>query len=213
MRPARWSGKLLRPAQRRFQKLRGVVSGIGHRGLRPENERELAYAIVEVWNTWREFARAYMLSSTVGLRLLDGSVGIPQAVPVPDHEAGRRECIRSINRPTTRFRQRDEPDWTRPFIILKLAQALDLSNTSAIMAALSLNTRVFDDLPCVRNFYAHRNRRTFEAAVELANHYSITSPDTPSAFVLSTSPGRPQSVLEDWMDDLSLAVTFLCDPL
>lgn len=212
MRPAKRSDRLLRPAQRRFQKLRGVVTGIGRRGLRPENERELAYAVVEAWNTWREFARAYMLSSTVGLRLLDGSMGVPRAVLVPDHEAGRRECMRSI-RSATRFKQRKEPDWTRPFIILRLAQALDLSNTPAIMAALALNTRVFDDLPCVRNFYAHRNRRTFEAAVKLASHYSITSPDTPSAFVLSISPGRPQSVLEDWMDDLSLAVTFLCDPL
>ena len=212
MRPAKWSGRLLRPAQRRFQKLRGVVSGIGRRGLSSENERELAYAVVEAWNTWREFARAYMLSSTVGLRLLDGSMGMPRAVPASDHEAGRRECMRSI-KASTRFRQRNEPDWTRPFIILQLAQALDLSNTPAIAAALSLNTRVFDDLPCVRNFFAHRSRRTFEAAVELANHYSITSPDTPSAFVLSISPGRPQSVIEDWMDDLSLAVTFLCDPL
>jgi hypothetical protein len=81
-----------------------------------------------------------------------------------------------------------------------------------VQAALSLQTRVFFDLPSFRNFYAHRNRESAESAILLAKrNYLIAGPNHPSDVLAEPARNRPQALILDWIDDMSAIVELLCD--
>lgn len=78
------------------------------------------------------------------------------------------------------WHRRQEPSWHDPHTLLHLAATLGFQNLATIQAAFSLGLRVFIDLPVVRNFYAHRNEGTEQAAKNVAANYGIPSNPTDS---------------------------------
>jgi hypothetical protein len=76
---------------------------------------------------------------------------------------------------------------------------------------VSLQSRAFADLPVFRNFFAHRNKGTAQAAGAIAPQYSIPSYRHPIEILATTPKGSPYPLLVDWIDDLSVTVELLCE--
>lgn len=123
-------------------------------------------------------------------------------------------CVMSSIRPWRKagstWRRRDEPPWPDPHMLITLVNHLSFSNLPELLGSLSLSTRVFQDLPPTRTFFAHRNQSSFAAVTSLANSYGVTGRKRPSDFLMTRLPGRPQTILEDWIDDISTTVELLC---
>ncbi|GAB3615901.1 hypothetical protein GCM10027416_04580 [Okibacterium endophyticum] len=99
---------------------------------------------------------------------------------------------------------RQEPDWLDPNTLLILLDLVGASNSGDVSAALSLRARALTDLPSLRNFYAHRAMNTAEKVRKMGLNYSIPSVHHPVELCLGYAPGRPQSVLADWVSELRL---------
>ena len=76
---------------------------------------------------------------------------------------------------------------------------------------MSLNVRVFSDLPVIRNFYAHRNQGTEEAAKRINLQYGVPSNQLTTDFLFSNPINRPQPVILEWLDELQISADYLCD--
>lgn len=106
---------------------------------------------------------------------------------------------------------RDEPTWHAKPTILKLASELSLSNSSAIIVGLSYPTTFFDNLPSVRNFYAHRSADTAAKVERLAlKDYGVTGLGHPTSFVNQILPQRSDTLLAEWLTDMQAVSAGLC---
>jgi len=175
-------------------------------------EIDVAFGTIELHTMWSQFMRYYFLSSAIGARTSAG-------VRITHHLSTVRNAGDAINEavyhmrpgiPRGRpWRPRDEPDWLRPHTAIELAKHFSFSHATRITAAFSHRTRVFEDLPSVRNFFAHRSRDTFRIAMRVKSFRGIKA-SSPSAAVISHAPNRPQPVLLDWMADLDIIGELLC---
>lgn len=78
--------------------------------------------------------------------------------------------------------------------------------------ALSVSTRVFDDLPKFRNFYAHRNEESAKKAVDLARHYYVIGgAKSPTEALATPALKRTQPLILDWLDDMGVVMQLLCE--
>jgi hypothetical protein len=91
-----------------------------------------------------------------------------------------------------------------------LCSDLGCSNLADIQAALSISSRVFVDLPVFRNFFAHRNERSIEAAVRLGPLHGIPATLRPAAILLSPPLNSAQPLLVNWLEDMSFVVEYMC---
>jgi hypothetical protein len=180
----------------------------------PEANRLLAYVTVEALNTWSLFVRYYVLSLALKpVRCSGGrvAIGTPGVNGPPDVLRLAMAVLRPWKKPTTSgtWARRDEPTWHETRALLMCATRLGTSNLTDVQAALSVPTRVFDDLPVFRNFYAHRNDASYVAARALAIHYGIPA-GHPTRILQSRPLGRPWPLAVEWVDDLSVVVDLLC---
>jgi len=70
---------------------------------------------------------------------------------------------------------------------------------------------VFQDLPCARNFFAHRNGDTERSAISLGVYYGVSAPSCASDLPSSRARGRPRTIIEEWIDDIDTVTELLCD--
>ena len=178
-----------------------------------ERDGGIALATVEVLNTWTNFVRAYWLSSF--------------DEPYTSH--GRRiSCARHLVssdplgfavttfRPTARpkgngtWDSRDEPTWHDPQTLLRLTRDAGLSSAADVAAAFSINTRAFNDLPVLRNYFAHRNQGTYYAALRIAPLNSVPTPMHPADVLTAVPATSTQALFHDWLGDFELVAEYLC---
>lgn len=170
---------------------------------RSEHERRIAYAIIELQNTWCEFARALFLSCAIGGREPNGATVTHRFTSIKTAEDAIAEAV-CFFRPWMKGKKlsrRDEPVWHQSITLTRLATHFDFSNRAAILAGLSVSTTFFDDVPPVRNFYAHKNAGTAETVRRIAHRRGIVRLRHPSVLVTAVRRGRPQSIGEDWVSD------------
>jgi hypothetical protein len=103
-----------------------------------------------------------------------------------------------------------EPTWHDPTTLSQLSRQLALSIDAQVQGALSLPTRVFQHLPTVRNFYAHRNEDTSERLARVARALGLRPRSRATELMLSFAPARPQNVLADWIDEVRVVAETLC---
>jgi hypothetical protein len=108
------------------------------------------------------------------------------------------------------WHRRDEPTWHDPNILMTLCGNVGCSIQPQISAAFSLNQNVFKDLPVFRNFFAHRNGQTSEAARNIAPNYTLPSNLSPTELLLSVGPGASSSVMIEWLAEIKITAEFLC---
>jgi hypothetical protein len=108
-----------------------------------------------------------------------------------------------LNNPTS-VQRTDEPIVRFPRDVRTILTQADSSNIAALDQAISLNSSVFDVLCTVRNFYAHRNKDTWRKVVSKAQGQGHFSVRHPGEFLHASVRGLGISVMEDWMDDVTI---------
>ncbi|SRR5712691_6312261 len=175
-------------------------------------DRLVTYVAIEALNTWASFARAYYLSCCVrrARRENGARVTLTGGTIATSLDALFWACrvVRGAKRPPTDRRQ--EPAWHDPNTLLRTFAVLNPSNLGEMQAAFSFSTNVFDHLPTIRNFFAHRNDETMLKVRNVARNLAINPSQRACEIVCSTVTGRPQNILTDWLDDLSAVATLLC---
>lgn len=89
---------------------------------------------------------------------------------------------------------------------------MQCSHLAEIRMAFSVSTRVFDDLPTFRNYYAHRNEESAKKAIYIARrYYVISGASSPTEALATPALKRTQPLILDWLDDMSVVMQMLCE--
>jgi hypothetical protein len=213
MRESRSFAALRAKARKRLARLRArAVLGIANSN--PERDREMAYVVLEAQNAWANFSRSYLISCIYKPRRCTGGrvTHANATIQTPgDVLYAANKLAKGPHAPAPATR-RDEPAWYDTALFGRTSQELQCSHLAEVQAALSLQTRVFYDLPSFRNFYAHRNGESAQKAVQLARtQYLITGPRHPSDVLALPAKNRTQALILDWLDDMRAMVDLLCD--
>jgi hypothetical protein len=173
----------------------------------------ISYVTLELFNTWANYARAYILSCAL-LPLKEDGVRITLSNPsVRSPSDALKICMHKFKPKVAAhgaWTRRDEPAWHKPSILIQSCVEIGCSNLTEITRAFSIATGVFDDLPRFRHFYAHRNEHTVGFVRDIARKYSIDPRMHPTEVLCTPAYGRPQIILLDWIDDISVTVQLLC---
>lgn len=204
MRSVQVASRLRKPALRRLAHVEMAFSDARLGRGAGRDERRVAYAVIELQNTWMEFARALFLTYALGGRDPSGTWvkhGLAQVVGPQDAIREAAHLFLPKNRRRPKVGRRDEPVWHQRTTLTRLVSHFGFSNSAHLMAGLSVQTKVFDFLPPMRNFYAHKNSDTSGSARRMATHYRLGQTGHPTDLLLASAPNRPQSVAEDWVSD------------
>lgn len=191
-----------------------AVEAVGQLPAR-QAKHALAVTTIDLLNYWSTFSRTYSLSCILKPRRVSGG-RVTVTMPGLNFNgvigvAMARHKPRLTPRPDGSWHRRDEPPWHDTAVLTNLCQDLGCSHLVDVQGAVSLQSRVFGDLPVFRNFFAHRNRGTTEAVRAIAPRYSIPSYKHPTEIIISLPRGRPSPLLVDWIDDLLITIELLCD--
>jgi hypothetical protein len=205
---------LKRAVNGRFAKIQQTIDFALSSGNPKNIKLTIAYATTEGVNTWANFSRSYYLSMVIGavrengkrIKLGNQPASINDAIGIAVKKWNKRAA------PTNRglWKRRDEPSWHKPNILITLAGIIQADNLAEIECAFSTQSRVFDDLPVFRNFFAHRNQSTAEATSRIAPTLGIPPNRIPEEILKSRAFDRPQPILLDWFDDLKVVCEMLC---
>ena len=205
--------KLQRRASRRLARLRPVAHSLALPAT-AEKDRLAAWVVIEARNLWAEFLRAYYLSGAIRTHAASGMPVFFTTISFPDAGAALIFSAQLKNKKFTKraVRRRDEPPWHVSRDYLSLCRKVGFSNLTQILSAFSYQTDFFEQLTPVRNFYAHRCDETFRRAGQVGIRLGLSSkPDLrPTEMMCSKLPGRPQSVVSDWLDDIENVIGLLC---
>ncbi len=214
MRPSPCLSKLHLAARRRLVCMRCIILRASTDESPQGTEAKVAFVTIECWNLWRLFVRSYYLSCGFSAVTIAGTrVNTATQATSENQVIGWAVNIWKKNatpRSDGSWNRRDEPTWQDPNFFIRACEGVGFSNIADIKAAFSTPERTFQDMPVFRNFFAHREGRTQKAAQLLASHYAIPSRKRPSAILLSRPPGRPQSLILEWLDHIAFTVEYLC---
>ena len=178
----------------------------------PSRDRVFSYVVIETQNLWAEFSRCFALScvqmptSITGQPVTLANKAIRNSGDVLV-TAVRYRYGRKARKPMTR---RDEPGWHDTSLLLNVCSEMGCSNLPTVRSALSTGATVFADLPKVRNFFAHRNDETKSQARDVSLRYALPRLPHPTLILSSTPSGRPQPLIADWIDDVSVTMELMC---
>lgn len=212
MRAHRRLDKLQKTACRRLLTLREAVAELAP-PVGPDADRLVAYTVIESWNLWAGFCRSLYLSCAIGATTASGH-RITHAQPfgsVTDDAllfaANLRRQRPLGSKPVS---PRDEPAWQDPSTLIYALSELGATNTSQVSAGLSISTDVYQRMPTLRNFYAHRSKATAEKVARVARSIAMNPLLRPSELLVSCRRRRPQNVLADWLDDIRNSIDIAC---
>lgn len=165
-----------------------------------EKDRMTAFVCIEAVNYWSKLCR-----KTIECVMTTGTLG-GNAIGWNTRPGDWLElACRSAQGWYVPGQRRKEPKWHETANIAKVAVDLGFSNEPKIRAAVSCTTRVLVDLPCARNFYAHRNESTKLSANRLFIGCGVPVQGHPTNLLSSRLPSG-RLVLEDWLLDLELII-------
>ena len=211
-----WLHTLEKTTIRSLNRLRVRLNSINKGWSTADQDLYISHVTINLLNIWSNFVRAYYLSCSFSAKSSNGVKVFPSVKFARSSDAIGRAIVKYRPAATPNslgiWHRRDEPTWHDPAVLLTLATDVGLSNINQIVAALSLGSRVFNDLPTARNYFGHRNEGTFQAALGISTYYGIPKRGQRPATLLHTRPlGRPQPLLLEWIDDIQATVELLCD--
>ena len=171
----------------------------------------VAYVAIEALNAWALFSRSFYLSCALGA-ITERRKAVTLTAVTADPLGAAITCCNNRARPNAvgMWHRRDEPTWHDPNVLMKVCGNVGCSIQSQIGQAFSLNQNVFNDLPVFRNFFAHRNGQTSQAARNMASRYTLSSKLSPTDFLLAVSPGATDPVMIEWLAEINITAAFLC---
>ncbi|HLG89222.1 MAG TPA: hypothetical protein VKZ79_18735 [Alphaproteobacteria bacterium] len=187
-----------------------IVGKNGH-----DIDRAIAFIAIESGSAWSGFVREFYLSCAfLCPKTISGS-HVTHTKPNITNE--RQALIHSIGElkgkrhGSAQIYPRDEPAWHEKRVLPQLSASLSLSNSASIINGLSYQTDFFDNLPTVRNFYAHRSLYTAAKIFALAKRkYGYVGLSHPNELVNTIQLGRPQTLLQEWLTDMKEISIILC---
>lgn len=216
MRQERSLERLVRAVKKSLRRLRHDVAMAYQVGNVRYNETVVSRVTIEALNIWANFSRSFYLSGILCPRRIGGTrIGVytprvSEQVAIENAIITWRPHLSRRVAQGGRWHRREEPTWHDPQLLQSICTAAGFSNMSEIQAAFSSGYRVFRDLPVVRNYFAHRNRYTRQAAVNIASFYGIPAFGRPSDILMRRPLRRPQSLVLEWIDELEFTSEYLC---
>lgn len=213
--------KLARVLTRRIGKLQSLATRVRYKNALDCNV-ETSYIVIETLTTWANFCRTYYLSCAL-LRAwqISGNRVSHNAWPIADERSALVEAIRILkpnvfrritNSNRIRINPRDEPVWHDKRTLVRISGQMDFSNNNQILSAFSYPTSFMDELPTIRNFFAHRNSDTAKKVESLARQqYGVSRLGHPSEFVNGVLTGRRESLMIEWLIDIRAIGQSLCN--
>lgn len=217
MRSTRRLRTLYCAATKCWNRLRTEVDAINRHWSPRQVEVQMCRVTIDTHNTWVNFVRAYYLSAAFGAKRLHGprikcgTPGLSEAQAIENAIITWRPRLSRRIATGGRWHRREEPTWHDHRLLLSICAAETFSNLTEMQTAFSAGYRVFDDLPIFRNYFAHRNRGTLDAATALAPRYGIPATRRPSEILLHRPIKRPQALILEWIDELEFTAEYLCD--
>lgn len=112
-------------------------------------------ALIQIQIEWEHFVRDLILDSATGVFSNSNGTVISQAFPqIRSRESAAHTLVATY--PCRSY----EPDWYLPIQAINAAIRLDVSNSAQISAELGLTPWPIDNLRHVRNFIAHKSKRS-----------------------------------------------------
>lgn len=176
-----------------------------------DHKQAVGSVVVDLYNLWYNFCRDFFLLCHHGVRLRGGVVAGHSlrgntesgSVLLAAQACNPRLAGRSS------IRWGEEPKWADPHQFIKSCVALQCSHVPAIQAAMSIQTRAFEDVRTVRHFFAHKNTSTAKKALSLSRLYVMPKYPHPISMLAGFPAGRSVPLLVDWIDDIYL----VCDAI
>jgi hypothetical protein len=183
-----------------------IVSAAGHR----DRDVVVAYVAIEALNAWALFSRSFYLSCALGA--FTERKRRVKMTPTADPLGAAIVYINNRARPNAMgiWHRRDEPAWHDPNVLMRVCRNLGCSIEVEIGQAFSVSQNVFNDLPVFRNFFAHRNGDTSQAAKNIAPRYTLPTHLSPTELLMSVSPGSTETLLVEWLTEMAITAEFLC---
>jgi hypothetical protein len=206
--------RLNRSFTRRIRQLEVVANQIagknGH-----DIDRALSFVTIEALSAWSGFAREFYLSCAfLGPRTIGGQHVSHHNAAIVDERLALLHSIfvlKGKTLTTPRIAARDEPAWHEKRVLSSLSTSLVLSNDHSVILGLSYPTNFFDDLPTMRNFYAHRSQGTAEKVFRLAlKRYSAATLRHPNDLLNIVFAGRVQTLIQEWLVDMRQIGLTIC---
>jgi hypothetical protein len=171
---------------------------------------------VDLLNQWSNFSREFFFSVVHGTwSASSGDISVTKIAP-GDRRTAIDLAVRTNNaaknrRPAgTPWERKDEPKWYVHADLRRALDAIGATNLAQFDRAFALGVRAHRTLPAFRNYFAHKNRDTSDAARNMFVQYMI--PDRLPTEGLCTVPFNASEVLFlDWITELSLLSGTLCE--
>src|SRR6266851_1216258 len=159
---------------RRISRLERRIKTVAANSAHKDRDVVVAYVAIEALNAWTLFSRSFYLSCALGART-ERKRMVTYTLSTTDPLGAAIMCTNSRARPNALgvWHRRDEPTWHDPNILMRVCGNLGCSIQVQIGQAFSLSQNVFNDLPVFRNFFAHRNGQTSQAAKNIAPRYTL----------------------------------------
>jgi hypothetical protein len=178
-------------------------------------DQTVAYVAIEALSAWSGFSREFYLSCAfLYPKTIRGQhVNHRQANILGERDA-LLYSIRQLKGKASgrgRIAPRDEPTWHEKRALPSLSRSLALSNYNSVVTGFSYPTTFFDDLPVVRNFYAHRSKDTAEKVLNVASRkYGNRTIRHPNELINDILQGRVQTLLQEWLGDMRQIGAAIC---
>ncbi|MEM9762181.1 MAG: hypothetical protein AAF968_06690 [Pseudomonadota bacterium] len=96
------------------------------------------------------------------------------------------------------IRKRDEPTVREPRVVRDILQDVGAQNIPSVENALSINAYVFDEIPTVRIFFAHRNFDTAKKVRKLGLSIAAQPELSAEALVTRNRAGSRGLIFNEW---------------
>jgi hypothetical protein len=200
MRPSRRLFDLSEAFVSRISRLESLFAGrpFGSAGA-SEADRLVAYCTLELANAWVQFVRSYYLSCATNAKQRNG-LRVKHSASFKDYNDALLQSSRIMGKyvrgaaPTPS----EEPDWSSPPTIIRLAQSLRFSNQGEIVTAFGITKSIFQPMLTCRNFYAHRCKMTADKIENLSRTLAVPLQRRATSLLCSSVPGVGPTVFETW---------------
>lgn len=209
----------------RFRVL-GEIAANSIRNLHQRSSRIcLGQVVIDLVNTWAEFCRAYYLSAAMEARLLRGGrIGVQNLRSRREEDAIAlvMKAEKSWKQPDSggSYHRRDEPPWHDGVVFTRACRLLGASTSPHVDNAISIGTSTLRDAPVARNFFAHRNRRSFQALQRVVRELGIplygvagkaSTHAAATTLLARPLPSSPIPLIIAWVDDYEVVADLITD--
>lgn len=195
----------------RLTALRPIAAGAS--ALTPaERQRALGFVVLEAHNACRIFLRSYYLASASGGGLQSGG-NVTTSTALQNRRDALTHAVHVekswLSHRLGPWTSREEPTWFDGNVFIRLLNSAGCSNTIDAAAAFGIGSNALLHLTTARNFFAHRGEEAGKKLRNLGGGYRIGYLRNPADVLVTRAPSRPQTIVEDWIDDLATIFSLL----